>query len=102
ECVLGAALRMQADRCPDKVFIRFEDGAAWTYAQALQEGLATAGGLRAMGVRQGELVAVWLPNGADMVRCWFGLALLGAALVPFNTAWRGAVLARALGNCEPR
>lgn len=102
ECVLGAALRMQAARRPDKVFIRFDDGSAWTYAQALQEGLLCAGGLRALGVRQHELVAVWLPNGPEMVRCWFGLALLGAVLVPLNTAWRGSVLAHALGNAEPR
>ncbi|MBI5277642.1 MAG: AMP-binding protein [Burkholderiales bacterium] len=102
ECVLGAALRMQAARQPGKVFIRFDDGSAWTYAQALQEGLVCAGGLRALGVRQGELVAVWLPNGPEMVRCWFGLALLGAVLVPLNTAWRGAVLAHALRNAEPR
>ncbi|MBC5767048.1 AMP-binding protein [Ramlibacter albus] len=100
--VLGAALRKQAGLQPDKVFIRFDDGTAWTYAQALEEGLVCAGGLRALGVRQGELVAVWLPNGPAMVRAWFGLALLGAVLVPFNTGWRGAVLAHAFRNAEPR
>ncbi|MGD9941616.1 MAG: AMP-binding protein [Burkholderiaceae bacterium] len=101
-CVLGAALRARAAQLPDKVFIRFDDGTAWTYAQALSQALSTAGGLRALGVAQGDTVAVWLPNGPDIVRCWFALTLLGAVFVPLNTGWRGRVLHHALTNAAPR
>ena len=64
--------------------------------------IRTANALRALGVKQGERVLVWLPNGADCLRAWFGLNYLGAVFVPINTAYRGALLEHAIALSEAR
>ncbi len=92
-CVLGPALRRQARERGTQVFVRFAEGGEWTYAQTLVQAERCAAGLARLGVRQGDRVFVWLPNGADMLRVWFGINLLGAVLVPVNTAYKGALLA---------
>jgi carnitine-CoA ligase len=102
DCVLGAALQRRAREIPDKMFIRFESGATWTYAQTLDTSLAAAGALHSLGVKPGDAVMVWLPNGMEMVRCWFALSLLGAIFVPINTAYRGRILEHVVDNAAAR
>ena len=77
---------------PDKVFVRFEDGATWTYAELRERVVATAIGLQALGVKQGDFVLSWLPNGARTLTVWFALNYIGAVWMPLNTAYRGALL----------
>ena len=74
-CVLRPVLEKYAASQPDKVFARFADGSEWTYAQTLEITRRTAAGLQALGVRQGENVHVWLPNGPDAIRVWFATQL---------------------------
>lgn len=99
-CVLGDLLRRHAATQPDKVFIRFADGTTWTYADTLAEAQRMANVLAGEGVARGDTVVVWLPNGPDIVRAWFGINLLGAVYVPLNTAFRGAILAHVLDNAD--
>lgn len=99
-CVLGPALRRQARERGAQVFVRFAEGGEWTYAQAHAQAERCAAGLARLGVRQGDRVFVWLPNCADLLRVWFGLNLLGAAIVPINTAYKGALLAHVAANSE--
>ena len=54
--------------------------------------------LAALGVKQGDTVTVWLPNGLEMVRVWFAINWLGAVYVPINTAYKGNLLAHVLAN----
>lgn len=98
DCVLAPALRRQARERGEKVFVRFAEGGEWTYAQTLTHAERCAAGLSRLGVRQGDRVFVWLPNGEDLLRVWFGLNLLGAVLVPVNTAYKGALLAHVAAN----
>jgi len=95
-CVLRPVLEKFAASQPDKVFARFEDGSEWTYAQTLEITRRTAAGLQALGVKQGENVHVWLPNGPDAIRVWFGINYLGAVYVPINLAYRGRILEHAI------
>ncbi|WP_165987593.1 AMP-binding protein [Streptomyces sp. YIM 98790] len=96
DCVLGPVLRERAAAHPDRVFALFEDGSRWSYAGALDAARRAASGLRALGVRHGDTVLAWLPNGPAVLRCWFGANLLGAVHVPLNTAYRGALLRHAI------
>jgi crotonobetaine/carnitine-CoA ligase len=64
--------------------------------------IRTANALRALGVKQGERVMVWLPTSADCLRVWFGLNYLGAVFVPLNLAYRGNLLQHALKLSEAR
>ncbi|HEX2888383.1 AMP-binding protein, partial [Vineibacter terrae] len=100
DCVLRPLLERRAAATPDKVFIRFADGSTWTYRQTLDIARRTASGLRALGVRQGEHVLSWLPNGPDAIRVWFGLNMLGAVYVPINLAYRGRLLAHVVENSD--
>ena len=62
----------------------------------------TAIGLAALGVKQGDHVLSWLPNGPDAIRIWFGLNYLGAVYVPINLAYRGGLLAHVVANSDAK
>lgn len=100
--VLRYLLEHWARLSPERVFAVFEDGSQWTYAQALAQVQGAARGLQALGVRQGDHVLVWLPNGADCLRVWFAINYLGAVYVSINTAYRGELLAHVVRNSGAR
>ena len=96
DCVLGPLLRRQAELRPDQVFATFPDGTSWTYARTWAVANTMARRLRELGVRHGDRVLSWLPNGPDALRAWFGANLLGAIYVPLNPAFRGGLLQHAV------
>ena len=102
ECVVGELLQRWARERPGRNFLEFEDGGAWTFAQALDLVQRAAGGLHALGVRQGSHVLCWMPNLREAVLGWFGANYLGAVHVPLNTGYRGRLLqhAIALSNAQ--
>jgi crotonobetaine/carnitine-CoA ligase len=101
-CVQRYMLDRLAATLPGKVFANFADGAEWTYAETREIAIRAANALRRLGVKQGERVFVWLPNGPDALRVWFGLNYLGAVFVPVNLAYKGALLKHAIGISEAR
>ena len=101
-CVLRPLLDRHAAATPDKVFARFADGSEWTYRQTQAIARQTAIGLAALGVKQGDHVLSWLPNGPDAIRIWFGLNYLGAVYVPINLAYRGGLLAHVVANSDAK
>jgi len=90
--VLRHILEARACEMPDKQFVRFEDGTAWTYAETLTQAHKAAAALARLGVVADDVVLAFLPNGADFLKIWFGANFLGAALAAPNTALRGALL----------
>lgn len=102
ECVLQAMLDRHARERPDAPFALFESGARWSYGDLHAEVRRTAAGLAGLGIRKGDHVAVWLPNGPDMLRVWFAVNYLGAVSVPINLAYRGGILEHALALSEVR
>ena len=57
-CVTGPLLERYARETPNKIFALFEDGSSWTYAETLAIVQKMAGGLRSLGVAQGDYVNV--------------------------------------------
>ena len=98
DCVLRPVLEKWAARQPDKVFVTEGAGRDITYRQMRDLSVRTAAALHALGVRHGQNVVVWLPNGIDCLRVWFGINWLGATYVPINTAYRGRILEHVLDN----
>jgi crotonobetaine/carnitine-CoA ligase len=92
EAVVRYLLQKHASEQPNAPFIKFDDETEWTFAGALEQARRAAAGLEALGVRRGDHVLVWLPNGSDAVRAWLGINFLGAIYIAFNTAYRGALL----------
>ncbi|WP_293702331.1 AMP-binding protein [Sphingopyxis sp. UBA6734] len=87
---------------PNKAHVVFADGSEWSFADIHVRVRAKAAGLRQLGVRQGEHVAVWLPNGPDALIAFYAINYLGAVFVPFNTAYRGGLLEHVLANSSAR
>ncbi|WP_017672759.1 AMP-binding protein [Blastomonas sp. AAP53] len=102
ECVLRYLLDRWADERSSKAHVVFADGTEWSFADVHARVRAKAAGLRQLGVRQGDRVAVWLPNGPDALIAFYAINYLGAVFVPFNTAYRGALLEHVLVNSAAR
>jgi crotonobetaine/carnitine-CoA ligase len=97
-CVLRYLLDRFARETPGKTHLIFEDGEAWSFAEVRRRTIAKAVGLQKLGVRQGDRVAVWVPNGRDALIIFYAINYLGAVFVPFNTAYRGNLLAHVVAN----
>jgi fatty-acyl-CoA synthase len=69
------------------------------YPTALElESRRVAQGLRDLGVREGDRVAIWLPNVPAWFTCFFACARLGAIVVAVNTRFRSVELADVVGR----
>ena len=102
ECVLRYLLDRWANERPDQPHVVFADGAEWTFAELRDKVRTKAAGLRAMGIEQGEHVAVWLPNGPDALIAFYAINYIGAVFIPFNTAYRGQLLQHVIANSGAR
>jgi crotonobetaine/carnitine-CoA ligase len=97
-CVVRDLIERHARERPQQVYAMFEDGTRWTYADLRKRIRACAAGLQRYGVRQGDFVLSWLPNGPEAVSVLFALNYLGAVCVPINTGYRGGVLQHVIAN----
>lgn len=76
-------VRRQAAARPDAVAVRHGDRAL-TYRELDERASAVAGGLRAAGLRRGDVVAVAMERGADMVTAFLGVLYAGCAYLPVD------------------
>jgi crotonobetaine/carnitine-CoA ligase len=102
DCVLGRIIDRGAAEHPDRILVRFENGATWTWAEALGHARRAAAGLRELGVGKGDRVLVWAPNGPELLKSWFATAILGAVYSPINIAYRGGLLEHVIANSGAR
>jgi len=82
---------------PDRPLI-IDDPAVLTNAQVREVAYRAAAGLRSIGVRAGDRVAVQLPNWPEYVLTYFALARLGAVIVPLMPIYRHKEVAYILGH----
>ncbi len=57
----------------------------YSYAGLNKEINRTANLFHSLGVAKGDKVALHINNCAEFIFCWFGLAKIGAIMVPINT-----------------
>ncbi len=101
-CVVRYLIDRWAAETPNDVYAIFESGETWTYTELREKVRATAAGLAAHGVAQGDHVAVWLFGGREGILTFFAINYLGAVFVPFNTAYKGMLLEHVLHNSDAR
>ena len=101
-CVVGPLLERWARERPQRNFLEFSDGSAWTFADMRARAQRAAAGLRRLGVERGSHVLSWMPNEREAILGWFGANLLGAVYVPLNTAYRGAILRHAVALSDAK
>ena len=94
----------QVEARGDHVFLVFEDAqgavSELTYAAFRERVEACARGLAGAGVGQGDFVVLHLRNAPEFLVCWFGMARLGAVLVPSNIANTAGELEHLIGFSE--
>jgi acyl-CoA synthetase (AMP-forming)/AMP-acid ligase II len=72
-----------------------------TFRELEEEAQAFARALVAQGLRRGDRISVWAPNRWRFMVATLGAHLLGAALVPINTRYKGSEAAYILDQAQP-
>jgi acyl-CoA synthetase (AMP-forming)/AMP-acid ligase II len=78
-------LRASVERDPDSEAVVEVSGERLTFQQLWDRAARVAGGLRGLGLQQGDRAAIVLPNGLDWVLAFWGAQLAGLVAVPVNT-----------------
>jgi crotonobetaine/carnitine-CoA ligase len=77
---------------PNARCLLVDDGTDWNFLEVLQKTREWAAGLQQLGVKPGDRVSVWLPNGWQQIIAWYAANYLGAIYAPINIAFRGDLL----------
>ena len=77
-------------------------GTSTTYAELHRTMLATAAGLRGLGVRRGDRVVMVLDNSPEFVEYLFATAALGAIAVPVNFRLSAPEVAFIIDDAQPQ
>ncbi|WP_017317768.1 class I adenylate-forming enzyme family protein [Mastigocladopsis repens] len=86
---------------PDKIALIFEEK-TFTYKQL--DGLANrvANGLRGLGIKRGDRVALFLPNIPEFVISYLGILKIGAIVVSVNVMLKSAEVSYILNDCAAK
>ncbi|WP_197704619.1 AMP-binding protein [Jatrophihabitans sp. GAS493] len=96
-------LEQRAAEAPNEIFAIMEQtGEQWSRAETLQRTRAWASALQSLGVGQGDIVGVWLPNGPAALLAYLSITYLGAVYTPFNTGYKAGVLEHVVNNSGAR
>ena len=90
-----------AARDPDGIWVRTDDGTL-SFAGALRQVAAAAGGLRGAGIGPGDLVMVTARTTPEYLICWLAVTALGAVVVSVNPRSTPAELAGLAEQTRPR
>ena len=83
---LDAILTRAALTRPQRAAVIFHD-TSWTYGEVHDRARRLAGALAALGVKEGDRVALWAANRAEFVEVLFGVPMLGAIATPLDHWW---------------
>lgn len=92
ERTLGRLLEEQATAHGLREFLNFKGSLSVSYRQLNEMANQYANAFVRKGIRRGAKVAIMLPNCPEYLYSWFGLAKIGAVVVPVNTAQKGELL----------
>jgi long-chain acyl-CoA synthetase len=81
---LGSLLSFRSRDYPSSVFIRFE-GRNLTFADVERSASVCAGGLKGLGLKPGERVALLMENCPEYIITYFAIIKAGGIVVPLNT-----------------
>jgi long-chain acyl-CoA synthetase len=96
---LHAALSVAAQRYPERIAIRFL-GRSITYRELDAQTNRFANALIALGVHQGDRVALLMPNCPQMVIAYYGGLRAGAVMVPTSPLYVESELEHQLADAE--
>jgi long-chain acyl-CoA synthetase len=85
---LRELIEMYQEERADQTCILWRDEEI-TYRQLNERINRVANGLKALGIKKGDVVSVYLPNCPDYYYVWFGILKLGAVFGPVNALFKG-------------
>ncbi len=86
---------------PDKIALIFEDK-SFTYKQLDQLAGQVANGLRGLGIKKGDRVALFLPNIPEFVISYLGILKIGAVAISVNVMFKTAEVSYILNDCAAK
>jgi long-chain acyl-CoA synthetase len=86
---------------PDKIALIFEDK-SFTYKQLDELAGRVANGLRGLGIKKGDRVALFLPNIPEFVISYLGILKIGAVAVSVNVMLKTAEVSYILHDCAAK
>jgi fatty-acyl-CoA synthase len=99
DLTIGDALAATArDHAGREALVIPGEGLRWTWAELLARADDLAAGLLALGLRPGDRVGIWAPNGSGWTLTQVATARAGLVLVNINPAYRASELAYALNK----
>ena len=98
---LAQALARTASRFPGQEALVM-DGRRLTYRQLRESVDRVGAGLRALGIRRGDHVAVCMGNSLEWALCFYGAASIGAVTVPVNTRFKADELRYCLRQSDAK
>ncbi|HKP60102.1 MAG TPA: long-chain-acyl-CoA synthetase [Polyangiales bacterium] len=98
---IAAQLQAHAGRQPDQVFLYY-GGRSYTYGEANAQVNRHCAAYRALGVGEGDVVALLLENRPEFLWHMYALHKLGAISSLVNTHLQAAALAHAVRICAPK
>ena len=98
---LASLLDQQLIRGPSRIAVAWND-VRLSYAQLSAMASQVAGGLRAMGIRAGDHVALMCPNLPYFPAAYFGVLKAGAVVVPLNVLLRPREIAYHLRDSDSK
>jgi crotonobetaine/carnitine-CoA ligase len=92
ERTLGRVLEEQAAAHDTREFLNFKGSLSVSYEQLNEKANQYANAFLQHEITKNTKVAIMLPNCPEYLYSWFGLAKIGAVIVPVNTAQKGELL----------
>jgi carnitine-CoA ligase len=100
ERILGHVLEEQSAIQGERVFLDFKGTSLLSYKAFNENANRFANAFLEKGITKDTKVAVALPNCPEYLYCWFGLAKIGAVMVPVNTAQKGELLQHIIDSAD--
>ncbi len=94
-------LRTASEKAPNKVFLQNEKQKK-TFKDIYGGALSFATGLKSLGVKKGDRVAMLLNNSFEFVIAYFGVIYIGAEIVPLNTFLKIEEVNYILNDCSAK
>ncbi|MBN1254098.1 MAG: AMP-binding protein [Deltaproteobacteria bacterium] len=95
---LGQLLEAKTKEHPKRAAL-IHEGKSVTFDEFNKNVNRLANGLKGLGIKGGDRVAIMLPNTPEFVYAFFACQKLGAIAVPFNTMYKGGEIFHILNDC---
>jgi carnitine-CoA ligase len=100
--VLPLILKNRAKKLKNKPFLQYQNEKPLSFHDVNSLANIVGNGLIELGIRNGDRVAVLMPNSADYVVVWFGILKAGGVMAPINTAYKMDFLEYIIDNSDSR